>query len=83
MLAGVAAMPDASPEMIRFLVERGVPVMAHVGLTPQMVNVKGGFRTTGRRPEEWPAILGGAEIGVVDRQRTAGIQPEQGRRQPA
>src|SRR4029077_20859268 len=35
-------------ETIRFLVERGVPVMAHVGLTPQSVNALGGFRAQGR-----------------------------------
>ncbi len=43
-------------ETIHYLTERGVPVMGHIGLTPQMVNVKGGFRTTGRTPEEWPAL---------------------------
>src|SRR5215813_5305331 len=31
-------------ETIAFLVERGVPVMAHVGLTPQAINAIGGFR---------------------------------------
>jgi 3-methyl-2-oxobutanoate hydroxymethyltransferase len=30
--------------------------MGHIGLTPQMVNVKGGFHTTGRTREEWPAL---------------------------
>src|SRR5450432_2772739 len=43
-------------ETIHYLNERGIPVMSHIGLTPQSVNVKGGFRTTGRTPEEWPAI---------------------------
>ena len=43
-------------ETIRYLSERGIPVMAHIGLTPQAVHVMGGFRTTGRTPEEWPAI---------------------------
>ena len=43
-------------ETIRYLTERGIPVMGHIGLTPQTVNVTGGFRTTGRDPEEWPAI---------------------------
>lgn len=33
---------------IRFLTERGIPVMAHIGLLPQSVNSQGGFRTQGR-----------------------------------
>lgn len=33
---------------IRFLVERSVPVMAHVGLTPQAVHVLGGYKVQGR-----------------------------------
>ena len=40
----------------RYLTERGIPVMGHIGLTPQMVQVMGGFKTQGRTPEEWPAI---------------------------
>lgn len=43
-------------ETITYLTERGIPVMGHIGLTPQGVNVAGGFRTVGRSPEEWPAI---------------------------
>ena len=43
-------------ETIRYLTERGIPVMAHIGLTPQSVNVMGGFKTQGRRQEEWTAI---------------------------
>lgn len=35
-------------ETIRFLVERGIPVMAHVGLTPQAVNTLGGYKVQGR-----------------------------------
>ena len=41
---------------IRFLVERGIPVMAHVGLTPQSVNTLGGFRAQGRSADQWQAI---------------------------
>ncbi len=33
---------------IRFLVERSIPVMAHVGLTPQAVHVLGGYKVQGR-----------------------------------
>jgi 3-methyl-2-oxobutanoate hydroxymethyltransferase len=40
-------------ETIRFLVERGVPVMAHVGLTPQAINVIGSFRAQGREEADW------------------------------
>jgi 3-methyl-2-oxobutanoate hydroxymethyltransferase len=40
-------------ETIAFLVERGVPVMAHVGLTPQSINALGGFRAQGRDPADW------------------------------
>ncbi|MGO9546956.1 MAG: 3-methyl-2-oxobutanoate hydroxymethyltransferase [Rhodomicrobium sp.] len=43
-------------ETITFLTERGIPVMGHIGLTPQSVNVMGGFKTQGRRQEEWAAI---------------------------
>lgn len=40
-------------ETIRFLSERGIPVMAHTGLTPQSVHVMGGFRTQGRGDSDW------------------------------
>lgn len=43
-------------ETIKYLTERGIPVMGHVGLTPQSVNVMGGFKTQGRVKEEWAAI---------------------------
>ncbi|MEO5336937.1 MAG: 3-methyl-2-oxobutanoate hydroxymethyltransferase [Magnetospirillum sp. WYHS-4] len=48
---------------IRFLVERGIPVMGHVGLLPQSVNVAGGFRAHGRTPEEARRIQ--ADAGAV------------------
>ncbi|CAM4086037.1 3-methyl-2-oxobutanoate hydroxymethyltransferase [Palleronia rufa] len=41
-------------ETIRFLTERGVPVMAHIGLTPQSSHVMGGFKTQGRNEDSWP-----------------------------
>jgi 3-methyl-2-oxobutanoate hydroxymethyltransferase len=43
-------------QTIRHLTQRGVPVMGHVGMTPQMVQIFGGFKTQGRTMEEWPAI---------------------------
>ena len=39
-------------ETIRFLAERGVPVMAHIGLKPQAVHAAGGFRAQGRAEAE-------------------------------
>lgn len=39
-------------ETIAFLVERGVPVMAHIGLKPQAVHAVGGFRSQGRDEDE-------------------------------
>ena len=35
-------------DTVAFLVKRGIPVMGHVGLTPQSVNTMGGFRVQGR-----------------------------------
>ncbi|SES78765.1 3-methyl-2-oxobutanoate hydroxymethyltransferase [Oceanicella actignis] len=49
-LEGGARMADT----IRFLVERGIPVMAHIGLTPQSSNTLGGFKTQGRDQDSWP-----------------------------
>ncbi len=43
-LEGGAHMEDT----IRFIVERGIPVMAHIGLTPQAVNALGGYKVQGR-----------------------------------
>jgi 3-methyl-2-oxobutanoate hydroxymethyltransferase len=41
---------------IAFLVERGVPVMGHVGLTPQAINALGSFRAQGRDEADWGPI---------------------------
>jgi len=43
-------------ETIAFLVERGVPVMGHVGLTPQAINALGSFRAHGREETDWAPI---------------------------
>jgi len=40
-------------ETIAFLVERGVPVMGHIGLTPQSINTIGSFRAQGREEAHW------------------------------
>ncbi len=45
---------------IHFLSERGIPVMAHVGLTPQAINTLGSFRARGREASEAEVILADA-----------------------
>ena len=47
-------------ETIHALVERGLPVCAHLGLTPQSVNAFGGYRVQGRTPKEAKSILADA-----------------------
>lgn len=44
-------------ETVHFLQERGIPVLGHVGLTPQSVNSMGGFRAQGRSEESARRIL--------------------------
>lgn len=48
-------------ETIQFLVERGIPVMGHIGLTPQSVNTMGGFRVQGRQENDWQMHLDDAK----------------------
>ena len=43
-------------ETIAFLSERGVPVMGHIGLTPQSINTLGSFRAQGREEGSWEPI---------------------------
>lgn len=55
-LEGGAAMAPT----VRFLAERGIPVMGHVGLTPQAVNQLGGYGARGRSEAEFAKIVGDA-----------------------
>jgi len=48
-------------ETVRFLVERGVPVMGHVGLMPQSANVVGGYRARGRETADGKRIVADAK----------------------
>ncbi len=52
-LEGWAAMA----ETVAFLIQRGIPVMGHVGLTPQAVNVLGGYMARGRSDAEAQKIV--------------------------
>lgn len=47
-------------ETVAFLTERGIPVMGHVGLTPQAVNVLGGYAARGRSDAEADKIMADA-----------------------
>jgi 3-methyl-2-oxobutanoate hydroxymethyltransferase len=66
-IEGGAAMVDT----VSFLVERGVPVCAHIGLTPQSVHQLGGYRVQGRtdaaavRLRQEAALLEGAGAGML------------------
>lgn len=51
---------EAMAETVDFLVRRGIPVMGHVGLTPQAVNVLGGYNARGRSEAEADKIIGDA-----------------------
>lgn len=51
---------EAMAPTIRFLSERGVPVIGHVGLTPQAVNMLGGYGARGRSEAEAAKILADA-----------------------
>jgi 3-methyl-2-oxobutanoate hydroxymethyltransferase len=56
-MEGGAAMAPT----VRFLTERGIPVMGHVGLTPQAVNMLGGYGARGRTQEEASKIIDDAQ----------------------
>ena len=48
-------------DTIKALVERGIPVCAHLGLTPQSVNVFGGFKVQGRQEAQAQQMIQGAQ----------------------
>jgi 3-methyl-2-oxobutanoate hydroxymethyltransferase len=52
---------EAMAPTIAFLSARGIPVMAHVGLTPQAVNMLGGYAARGRSDAEERKIIGDAK----------------------
>ncbi|WP_338466067.1 3-methyl-2-oxobutanoate hydroxymethyltransferase [Novosphingobium sp. ZN18A2] len=52
---------EAMAETVAFLTQRGIPVMGHVGLTPQAVNVLGGYNARGRSDAEADKIVSDAK----------------------
>lgn len=49
------------PQTIAYLVERGIPVMGHVGLRPQAVLTEGGFKAKGKTEDERLRVMAEAE----------------------
>ena len=47
-------------ETVRFLTQRGIPVMGHIGLTPQSFNTMGGFKVQGKTEASVAAVLADA-----------------------
>jgi 3-methyl-2-oxobutanoate hydroxymethyltransferase len=72
MRAGAQAVKiegvDGSEETIRHIVESGVPVMGHLGLTPQSVHQLGGYKVQGTAPDAAEVLMSQArrleECGV-------------------
>lgn len=66
-------------ETIRFLTARGVPVMAHIGLTPQAINTLGGYKVQGRGAgaqtliEDAQAVADAGAFAVVLEKLPAGL----------
>lgn len=48
---------DGHADVVHYLVESGIPVMGHIGLTPQAVHQLGGFRVQGRSESECQTLL--------------------------
>lgn len=42
---------------IRALVQNGIPVLGHIGLTPQSIRAMGGYKVQGRKPEEAQRLI--------------------------
>jgi 3-methyl-2-oxobutanoate hydroxymethyltransferase len=62
-----AVKVEAGPtvaETIAYLVQRGIPVVGHVGLRPQAVNVDGAFKAKGRSQDERARVVAEAEASA-------------------
>jgi 3-methyl-2-oxobutanoate hydroxymethyltransferase len=52
-------------ETVKLLIENGIPVMGHIGLTPQSVRQMGGYKVQGKKPEQAQALVDDA-LALVD-----------------
>jgi 3-methyl-2-oxobutanoate hydroxymethyltransferase len=61
--ADVVKLEGAGPSVsrVRSIVEAGIPVMGHIGLTPQSATALGGFRTQGKTADQALKLVGDAE----------------------
>jgi len=61
--AGMVKLEGGAPmvETTRFLVERGVPVCSHIGLTPQSVHTLGGYRVQGKQEDAADRLVADAK----------------------
>src|SRR6266545_1399080 len=48
-------------ETVRFIVDAGIPVMGHIGLTPQSINQLGGYKVQGKTPAAAVRLINDAE----------------------
>ncbi|MGB8972500.1 MAG: 3-methyl-2-oxobutanoate hydroxymethyltransferase, partial [Pseudomonas capeferrum] len=55
---------QALASTVAFLVARGIPVMAHIGLMPQFINVMGGYKAQGMSPDSGAALRADARANL-------------------
>lgn len=59
-------VPEAVEGALRAIVGAGIPVMAHVGLTPQAIHLLGGYRPQGTTPEARARVLADADRALSE-----------------
>jgi 3-methyl-2-oxobutanoate hydroxymethyltransferase len=58
--AQMVKLEGAKPDIVRFLVEQGIPVCGHLGLLPQQINHTGGYKVQGKTSTDADKILSDA-----------------------
>ncbi|MBN1233429.1 MAG: 3-methyl-2-oxobutanoate hydroxymethyltransferase [Candidatus Coatesbacteria bacterium] len=59
--AQAVKLEGSKPEIIEAIVNAGIPVMGHLGLTPQSINIFGSYATRGKQKQEADKILSDAK----------------------